>query len=150
MRRLRAFLRQPGPDRRLLLQAALLHLLVAAAVRVLPFGLVRRGLRLASAGARPARVDDVDAHVVRAVQTMTGILPGGNCLTDALVAQALLARYGLESALRVGVSPVRPSGRPFDAHAWLERRGSAIIGARALAYDPLRHPSRCASLSSPR
>jgi hypothetical protein len=152
MARLRAFLRHPAADRRLLLLAAVLHPIVATAVRVLPFGWVRRGLEAAAtAGPRPHDVGgDVDARVVRAVQTIGSILPGGNCLTEALVAQCLLARHAREATLCFGVSSIRPAERPFDAHAWLERRGASIIGVRAIAYDPLRHPSRCASSPSPR
>ena len=152
MTRLTAFLRKPRADRRLLLLAAVLHPLVATGVRLLPFGWVRRGLdAAASAGPRPREVGgDVDARVVRAVRTISSILPGGNCLTDALVAQCLLARHAREATLCFGVSSIRPAGRPFDAHAWLERRGAGIIGARAIVYDPLRHPSRCASSPLPR
>ena len=152
MARLRAFLRKPGVDRRMLLQAAALHLFVVIAVRALPFRWVRRGLAAAAAaGPRPRDVGgDVEARVVRAVQTIASILPGGNCLTEALVAQCLLARHARETTLCFGVSAIRPAERPFDAHAWLERRGAGIIGVRAIVYDPLRHPSRCASSPSPR
>jgi transglutaminase superfamily protein len=151
MARLRAFYEKPPADRRLLLLAAVLHGGVAIAIRVLPFGWVRRGLRAAATfGPRPAADAGIDARVVRAVQTVASILPGSSCLTEALVAQCLLARHAREATLCFGVSPLRPDARPFDAHAWLERRGSGIIGARAIAYDPLRHPSRCASSPSSR
>jgi hypothetical protein len=151
MARLTKFLRKSRADRRMLVRAAILHVAVAIAVRVLPFGWVRRVLgHVAAVGPRPRRVDDVAARVVQAVRTASSLLPGANCLTEALVAQCLLTRYQCETALCFGVSRIRPAGRPFDAHAWLERGGSGLIGVRAIVYNPLRHPSRCASSPSPR
>jgi hypothetical protein len=142
MARLRKFFDKPGADRRLLLQAALLHLFVAGAVRVLPFGRVRRVLgRVAACGARRLSAPDADVRVVRAVRTVASLLPGANCLTEALVAQCLLARAGCGTTLCFGVSGARPAARPFDAHAWIERAGhGVVIGARALTYEPFHQP----------
>jgi hypothetical protein len=146
-----AFTRKPSADRRLIVLAAVLQVIVAVAVRVLPFARVRALLdRLAALGPRPRDIANVDARVVQAVQSVAARLPGATCLTDALVAQCLLSRHRRETALCFGVARDRTADRPFDAHAWLEQRGSGLIGARAIVYDPLRHPSRCASSSSPR
>ncbi len=148
MARLTAFLKKPLADQRLLVFAALLHVLVALAVRVLPFGLVQRALgRVAATGPGCPGIDD-DARVVRAVRTVASLLPGATCLTEALVAQCLLARHASETTLCFGVSRTRPFDRPFDAHAWLERGGSCLIGTRAIVYDPLRPSSRCVSSPS--
>lgn len=151
MRRVRRFLGKPRADRRLLARAAVLHVLVAIAVRLVPFGRVQRPLAwLATAGRRPESIDGVETRVVQAVRTVSALMPAANCLTEALVAQCLLARYGCEATLRFGIARVAPSGRPFDAHAWLERRGAALVGARAIAYDPLEPASGCGSSPSPR
>ena len=140
MRHLGKFLRKPAADRRLLLSAAALHLFVAAGLRVLPFHWVRRVLnRLAASGAAAAG-PGADARIVHAVRTAAFLLPGEHCLTEALVAQCLLARAGCESTLCFGLSPVRTDARPFDAHAWIEQKGRIAIGARAVAYQPLRRP----------
>ena len=148
MARLTTFLKKPLADQRLLVFAALLYVLVALAVRVLPFGLVQRALgRVAAPGPGRPGIDD-DARVVRAVRTVAFLLPGANCLTEALVAQCLLARHDSETTLCFGVSRARPSDRPFDAHAWLERGGSCLVGTRAIVYDPLRPSSRCVSSPS--
>jgi len=142
MTRLLKFLRTPHADQRMLARAAILHVLVTIAVRVLPFGRVRRVLgQVAAFGPRPRAVDDVGARVVRAVRTVASLVPSTNCLTEALVAQCLLAHYRCDTSLCFGVSRIRPAGRPFDAHAWLERGGEGVIGVGAVvAYDPLRHP----------
>jgi hypothetical protein len=150
MTRLAVFLHKSRADQRALLLAAALHVIVAIAVRVRPFGQVRRLLAAAAEwGPRPAVDENAEARIVRAVQTMTALLPGGNCLTEALVAQCLLARHRRETTLCFGLSSDALDGRPFDAHAWLEHRGATVIGARAIAYDPLRSAGRCEpSLSS--
>jgi len=151
MRMLAKFCRRPSLDRRLLLSAAALHLCVAIGVRTLPFAWLRQALdRLGAFGAHARSAADIDARVVRAVRTVASLLPGANCLTDALVARCLLARHQCEATLCFGVSRVRPSDRPFDAHAWLEHGGSRLIGQRATAYDSFRHPTRCASSPSAR
>ena len=151
MRMLAKFCRQPSLDRRLLVSAAAVHLFVAIGVRVLPFARVRHALdRLAAFGSPAPSADDIEARVVRAVRTAALLLPGANCLTEALVAQCLLARHQCEATLCFGVSRIRPAERPFDAHAWLERRGVTVIGGRGIAYDPLAPPSRCVSSPLPR
>jgi hypothetical protein len=47
------------------------------------------------------------------------------CLPRALAAGSLLARYGYDSTLRIGVA--RDDGE-FAAHAWVERDGVVTIG----------------------
>jgi hypothetical protein len=54
------------------------------------------------------------------------LVPGTTCLVRALAAQALLARRGHASQLRLGVA--RGSGRAFEAHAWLEQDGRVLVG----------------------
>jgi hypothetical protein len=53
-------------------------------------------------------------------------VPRATCLVRALAAQALLARHGHPSQLRLGVA--RGADRAFEAHAWLERDGQILIG----------------------
>ena len=151
MRRLTTFFSKSRADRRLLAMAAVLHPLVSIALRLLSFARVRSLVRRLSAiGRRPAPVEGVDIRTARAVTAIASLLPGSSCLTDALVAQCLLARHGVETTLCFGVAPGADDGRPFDAHAWLERAGAGLLGARAIAYDPLRPPPRRAPSPSSR
>lgn len=137
------FLSKAGADRRLLVRAAALHAVAAVTVRVLPFRAARRLIeRAGSIGRRPRDVDDAGVRAVKAVRTVSAWLPGANCLTEALVAQQLLARYGVETTLRIGVARTRTADRPLDAHAWLERQGATLIGMREIAYRPLRPAGR--------
>lgn len=135
------FCRQPSLDRRLLLSAAALHLFVAIGVRVLPFARVRHALdRFAAFGSQARSADDIEARVVRAVRMAAARLPGASCLTEALVARCLLMQFRREATLCFGVSRAQPVDRPLDAHAWLERAGRAVMGARAVDYEPLCTP----------
>ena len=151
MAHLTKFLRKSPADQRMLALAAILHVVVTIAVRALPLGRVRQILgRVAAIATRRLGAADGDARVAQAVRTVSSVLPGATCLTEALVANCLLTRSPGETTLCFGVSRVRPAERPFDAHAWLERRGATLIGARAIAYDPLRPTSRCVSSPLPR
>ena len=155
MPRLAAFFRKPPLERRLLAEAAVAHLSVALLVRVLPFGRVRQLLdRVAALGALRCDEEntdvDPDARVIRAVQSVSSVLPGATCLTEALVAGMLLRRRHRETTLCFGVARESSDGRPFDAHAWLERNRATILGARAIVYDPLASPRRCVPSPSPR
>jgi hypothetical protein len=47
----------------------------------------------------------------------------GTCLERSLTLWWLLARKGIATQLRIGA---RKSGEKFEAHAWVERNGSAI------------------------
>jgi hypothetical protein len=65
-------------------------------------------------------------RIVWAVGAAGRLVPRTTCLARALAAQALLARRGHASELRLGVAG--GAGRVFEAHAWLERDGRVLIG----------------------
>jgi Transglutaminase-like superfamily len=65
-------------------------------------------------------------RVVWAVQVASRRVPGASCLTQALAAKLLLARWGVPSQLRIGVA--RGEQGNFQAHAWLEAVGQVVIG----------------------
>lgn len=50
------------------------------------------------------------------------------CLSESLAAQAVLARYGHNGELRIGV---QKTGGRFEAHAWLECADQILIGTPA-------------------
>jgi hypothetical protein len=122
----RSFLRRPVADRALVAHAIVVHLLIAALLRLI--GLRRLTVWLAHVsrlGASPdAAVDP--ARVAWAVRTATHLLSAGRtCLTEALAAQYLLQRRGAAPTLRLGVSRVADV---VTAHAWLEAAGGIVIG----------------------
>lgn len=152
MARLARFLGKSRAERRLFARAAVLQILAAIAVRLLPFARVQRLLAVAAAiGPRPAPSGGVDARVVQAVHGVSSHLPGSSCLTDALVAQSLLARSGCKTRVCFGIARQRPDHRPIDAHAWLEHGGIIVIGGRATPCDRLQPlHTRCGPSPLPR
>lgn len=105
------------------------------------FGLkrVRRALR---ADARPAAagmpLDETTA--LRALRTASRYCPfGTTCLTRAIAGQVMLRRAGVDARLCVGV--MRSAQHGFQAHAWIEKGSTVIIGGsndEIRQWTPLR------------
>lgn len=70
-----------------------------------------------------------------AVLAASRLVPASTCLVQAIALQTLLARGGLASELRLGVSSSSTDG--MAAHAWLEYDGRVLIGERRERYAPL-------------
>jgi hypothetical protein len=103
-----------------------------------PFPVVqRRADSWARSGTMGLRDDAAQtAQIVRFVPTLSRLIPGASCLTQALAAQILLRRRGYVTELRLGVG--RDAAGRFAAHAWLERDGRIVIGAAPVAqFTPL-------------
>ena len=141
------FLRRPASDRWLLVRTLALHACVASLLRVVRFGRVTRWLE----GAGPQSVDQerplefaVTERIIWAVRQATALAPWGRtCLTEALTAAVLLRRSGCRDAeLRYGVAP--GDGAGLVAHAWLEYRGTVILGRSVRPYAALRGSGRTA------
>jgi hypothetical protein len=64
-------------------------------------------------------------QLVWAIQTATRFVSKATSLTEALAAKALLAQYGYDCRLHVGVLK---DGHTFHAHAWLTQAGEIILG----------------------
>jgi Transglutaminase-like superfamily len=123
---LASFLALPPAERRLIVAAAGLLAGIRIGLWVLPFRSVHGAIR--ALGHRPWSRDGSGPPVERivwAVGAADRLVPRTTCLVRALAAQALLARRGHASQLRLGVAG---SGRSFEAHAWLERDGHVLIG----------------------
>jgi len=139
--RLRNLFRLPPGERAILAEAWGLFLLVELALRVLSFkrllGLHRKLSRTTGAtpaSGRPASL----ARVVWLVEVAGRYAPvNPTCLKKALVLSWLLGRWGIPTALRIGVS--REEGK-LRAHAWLDYAGEPILGGQeAGRYEPLFH-----------
>jgi hypothetical protein len=123
--------RRPLPSLRtlaLLSRAVATVIMVRTALWVLPARVVLRGITRI---VRRWPIDDESEmrtirRVVRAVQVASQRVPGASCLTQALAAKLLLARWGVASQLHVGVA--RGEQGDFQAHAWLEAAGRVVIG----------------------
>lgn len=81
--------------------------------------------RLARVSLPFRRAEDPD-HVVWAVTCADAYLPGsGTCLARAIVGAALLAAHGHSATVRIGIAN---PGTAFEAHAWVERAGTVVVG----------------------
>jgi Transglutaminase-like superfamily len=127
MGRLTKFVALSPAERRLLVGAASLLATVRLALWVLPFGWAHRALSTFGIRRRSPRGDALPVErIVWAVSAAARLVPGATCLVRALAAQILLARRGHASQLRLGAAG--GLGRPFEAHAWIERDGQVLIG----------------------
>ena len=92
----------------------------------LTFADYRRVLRQIGrqAGSEDPAVDP--ARLVWAIRQAARTVPGASCLTQALACRYRLARSGQACTIRIGVALDRP--RRFEAHAWVIREGSVILG----------------------
>ncbi|NJN18499.1 MAG: lasso peptide biosynthesis B2 protein [Oscillochloris sp.] len=128
MLRLLKFLQFSLADKQLLLHSLLTVAWIRLALSVLPFRIWQPLLAsltpppAASATADPGFVQ----HVVWAVRSVSRLVPAATCLTQALATRVLLRRYGVVTRLQIGV--LKDAQGQFHAHAWVEYRGSVIIG----------------------
>jgi transglutaminase superfamily protein len=129
------FVALPPAERRLILAAAGILAAIRIGLWALPFRWVQGAIR-APGNRRPRDGGPPVERIVWAVGAADRLVPRTTCLVRALAAQALLARRGHASQLRLGVAG--GSGRAFEAHAWLERDGRVLIGGPVEArYVPL-------------
>lgn len=82
-------------------------------------------------------------HLARRIAQASRFSPvPTTCLSEALVAKALLARHGHSGELIIGV---QKTGAGFRAHAWVECPGDVIIGNAApegVEFKPLSGTER--------
>lgn len=131
MRRLKRFLELSGAERRMLMRVGGVVAATRAALWMVPAHMARRVAAQAAAGA----VGSVE-QLVWAVRVVSRYLPGATCLTQALAAQALLARSGFPSKVEIGVA--RDEGRRIRAHAWVVCYGQVVLGGpQASQYNSL-------------
>jgi hypothetical protein len=121
-------------DWRLVIAVAVAQIAVAAAVRLMPLRVVRRG----AARLRPLMqviAHASDQRVVWATHAAGRRLGGvSTCLTRALAAELVL-EHTTGLTLTIGVR--RTADAPLEAHAWLARADRVLIGATSQDYVPL-------------
>jgi hypothetical protein len=112
---------------------------VRIALWILPFQRVRE-MAARMGGVRSLKNrPKLSPHNLTSLVTVAAVyVPGASCLTQALVAKALLERYGYEPVLKIGVGRAGGDKR-FAAHAWIELEGKVIIGQVTMLdqYTPL-------------
>lgn len=133
MRQLVKFWRLPGEQRRLLVSALLCLVAVKVGLRVIPLPVILRRLETLKVSKTFRAWDPLPPEQAAwAIRAVSRYLPGTrNCLVQSLAAQAMLARQGGASQLRIGVA--KDDGGQFKAHAWVECDGEIIIGAEGVS-----------------
>src|SRR5262245_55511208 len=136
MRSIGRFMALAPAERRLVAAAVGLLGAVRVGLWILPFRCVHGATRTLGKSRRRETDEPTVERIVWAVGAADRLVPGTTCLVRALAVQALLARRGHASQLRLGVTG--GGGRAFEAHAWLERDGRVLIGGPVEAhYVPL-------------
>jgi len=125
--KLRRFLAFPMAEKRLLLKVFATVALIRLALWVLPFKQILNWVKR-NLVEKPNHTEVEAGWFIWAVVVSSRLVPRATCLTQALSAQLLLAQYGFESDLRIGVA--RDEKGTFEAHAWLEQNGHIILGGR--------------------
>ncbi len=140
-RRAAKFARLRPADRWLFLRIFALLVRVRLSLTLLPFARVRQlAERLGNRPVRGTR-DRLSAHELTSLVTAAACyIPRATCLTQALVADAVLRRYGYTPNLKIGVG--RGEANRFQAHAWIELDGKVVIGdlPTLSQYTPLPSP----------
>lgn len=77
---------------------------------------------------RSEQADFSPEFIARIVQRVAKLVPGALCLAQAVAAQRLLARFGYETVMRVGVKS--DEDKTLKAHAWLLFDDKVILGGR--------------------
>jgi transglutaminase superfamily protein len=140
-RRAAKFARLRPADRWLFLRIFTALVRVRLALWFRPFDRVREYAGRLGEKRVPDMSDRLSAHDLTSLVTVAACyIPRATCLTQALVADALLRRYGYAPELKIGVG--RDDNR-FQAHAWVEIDGKVVIGDLPALdqYTPLPTPT---------
>jgi hypothetical protein len=118
------FWRLPADERRLLVLAGATLIAARLGLWMLPFKAARRlalgASRLVGGTAMPP------ARVAWAIARTSRFVPRASCLAQAIAAESLLKVMGCPVTLRIGVA--KPDSGSLEAHAWIESRGSVVMG----------------------
>jgi hypothetical protein len=119
------FWRLPPDERRLLVLAGTTLIAARLGLWVLPFKAARRlALGASKLVGGPATMPP--ARVAWAIARTSRFVPRASCLAQAVAAESLLKVMGCPVTLRIGVA--KPDNGSLKAHAWIESRGSVVVG----------------------
>jgi len=132
MRKLRRFAQLTMAERVILIRVLLVVGVARATLWLLPIETVRKLVARATKGTAGHSLK----QLIWAVRTVSRYLPGATCLTQALAAQALLARSGYPSQVEIGVT--KDESSRLRAHAWVVSQGEIVLGGQQIEqYNPL-------------
>jgi hypothetical protein len=130
------FLLLPPSERRLLLGTAAALALTRLGLALFPYDSVRRGLGRLGAGTPKAERRPPPERLIWAVRAAGRYVPNAEgCLPQALVAGALLNRWGYPAELRMGMA--RDDRGRLHGHAWVESGGRVVVGGSGSGFTRL-------------
>ncbi len=128
LEKLRRFSALDGPAQKLFLQSLALLPLVSLSLRWRGFRATQTALQKIIPNRLPEQTPDhasrriaLTAHMVNAADRHGLLHP--SCLAKSLTLWWLLGRQGIEARLRIGIRKEKDN---FEAHAWVEREGTAL------------------------
>ncbi|MBF7010226.1 lasso peptide biosynthesis B2 protein [Novosphingobium resinovorum] len=129
----RKFARFDWEERRCLVEALLLLMLAAVAVRILPLTVLGRVASAGPFGASPQTPERSEVLIWMvgwAIDRAAKRSPlRALCFEQGMAAQIMLRRRGIDSTLLYGVAALPGSSRPIRAHVWIETAQFPVIGA---------------------
>lgn len=135
MNPIRTFLRLSFTEKSILIKAFFLLLTVRLMLWILPFSFIRKITHGLSDVSEDVKTSEISIEkLIWAIKVMSIYTPRATCLTRAIAAQILLARYNYSSSIKIGVS--KDEGE-FEAHAWLEADEGIILGESEIKYIPI-------------
>ncbi len=140
MNAIRKFRQLSSAERGLLLNAGILLAAYRVALWVLPWHRVA-ALRPSTVTSRASRFSV--ERMEWAVRAASRPIPRATCLTQALALHYLLARAGYASGIHIGVA--KAPGGGFEAHAWVEHQGVALLSSAS----EVAHYSQLLALQAP-
>jgi len=134
MSKIKTFLKLNSTEKFILIKAFFLLLTVRIMLWILPFSFIQKITRRLTDVSEDMTSEISIEKLTWAIRVMSIYTPGATCLTRAIAAQILLARYNYSSSIRIGVSK---NDEEFEAHAWLEKDGGIILGESETQYTPI-------------
>jgi Transglutaminase-like superfamily len=134
MRIIRSFMGLNSSEKIIITKALFLLWTIRLMLWIFPFPIVQRILKKFTV------IPEDKLHTIPlikltwAVDVMSKYTINATCLTRALSAQILLARYNYLSTVKIGV--FKDKGE-FEAHAWLEKDKQIILGESEREYVPI-------------
>jgi hypothetical protein len=129
------FVRLTREERGVLLRALFTLATARVAIWTLPFARVRRLLTPRPGGRVDPRM--TPGRVSWAISRAQRVIPDATCLPQAVTAEAMLARGGRPSLLRIGVT--KKADGSLLAHAWVESERRVIVGDLPGGLGELSH-----------
>lgn len=128
------FFKLSNLEKKILIKALMLLWIVRIMLYALPFQTLQNIIKKFTS-TEENKIHSVEIRkLIWAVEVMSVYTLRATCLTRALAAQILLARYNYSSNIKIGVSKNKGE---FEAHAWLEADDKIILGESEMEYTPI-------------